>query len=100
MTNPFFERPIVNSPYEYPHQYWELDGSGQPTGILADRRRRAEFITSIPKPTKRRGKVKQAELALYDGAGPSTKKQDYDLTSIINEVRGQVDAWRHLAPSC
>jgi hypothetical protein len=25
MSNPFFDPPIVNSPYEYPHQHWELD---------------------------------------------------------------------------
>lgn len=30
MSNPFFDRPIVNSPYEYPRQHWELDESGQP----------------------------------------------------------------------
>ena len=38
MSNPFFERPIVNSPYEYPRQHWELDESGQPTGNLLERR--------------------------------------------------------------
>lgn len=73
MTNRFFERPIVNSPYEYPQQHWELDPSGQPTGNLIDRRRRAEFITPIPKPKKRRGKEKQESLALDEGLGLSTK---------------------------
>jgi hypothetical protein len=29
--NPFFERPILNSPYDYPRKHWELDDSGQPT---------------------------------------------------------------------
>lgn len=98
MSNPFFERPIVNSPYEYPHQHWELDPSGQPTGKLIKLRRR-EFITPIPKPKKRKGKDKQEELVLDEGLGLTTKQQAYDLTSIINEVRSQVDAWRALAPS-
>jgi type III restriction enzyme len=31
MENRFFEHPILNSPYEYPAQHWELDASGQPT---------------------------------------------------------------------
>lgn len=31
MTNPFFEKPILNSPYGYPARYWELDKTGQPT---------------------------------------------------------------------
>ena len=80
MSNPFFDRPIVNSPYEYPRQHWELDETGQPTGHLLERRRRAEFITPIPKPKKRRGS-RQEELDLDEGKGLSTKKQAYDLTS-------------------
>ena len=34
-----------------------------------------------------------------EGKGLSTKEQQYDPTSIINEVRGHVDAWRALSPS-
>src|SRR6267142_2627795 len=97
MSNPFFDRPIVNSPYEYPRQHWELE-EGLPTGRLIDRRRRAEFIPPIPKPKKRRGS-RQEELDLDEGKGLSTKKQAYDLTSIINEVRAQVDSWRGLPAS-
>jgi len=40
----FFERPILNSPYEYPRQHWELDDEGQPTQGLMETRRRASFI--------------------------------------------------------
>ena len=31
MTDQFFERPILNSPYAYPARHWELDADGQPT---------------------------------------------------------------------
>jgi type III restriction enzyme len=31
MTNAFFERPILNSPYEYPARHWELGPDKQPT---------------------------------------------------------------------
>jgi type III restriction enzyme len=71
MSNPFFDRPILNSPYASPSQHWELDESGQPTQKILDTRRRAEFITPIPKPKKRKSSPK------------------YDPTSIINEVRGR-----------
>jgi hypothetical protein len=56
MDNRFFERPVLNSPYNYPGQYWELDGQGQPTQRIIETRRRAEFITPIPKPKSRRAK--------------------------------------------
>ena len=28
---PFFEMPILDSPYDYPTRIWELDSEGQPT---------------------------------------------------------------------
>src|SRR6202795_3761447 len=62
MDNHFFERPILNSPYDYPSQYWELDEHGQPTQQIIESRRRAEFITPIPKPRKRTAKASQVEL--------------------------------------
>lgn len=100
MGNPFFERPILNSPYEYPQRHWELDAQGQPTQRIIDTRRRAEFITPIPKPKKVKGKATQQAFVFDEGEGLSTKEQQYDPTSIINEVRGYVAEWRVLpAPS-
>jgi type III restriction enzyme len=55
MSNPFFDHPILNSPYECPQRHWELVG-GQPTQQIVETRRRADFITPIPKPKKRKGK--------------------------------------------
>src|SRR3990170_4541245 len=91
-SNPFFDHPILNSPYERPERHWELDEQGQPTQKIIEDRRRAEFITPIPKP-KKRG-AKQEEIIFDEGKGLSSKAQQYDLTSIINKVRGHVDTWR------
>src|SRR5450432_1345182 len=96
MSNPFFDYPILYSPYEYPPRHWELDDSGQPTQKVIERRRRAEFITPIPKPKKRRGSSDQRQIVFDEGKGLSTKEQQYDPTSIINELRQQVDQWRSL----
>jgi type III restriction enzyme len=96
MVNPFFEHPILYSPYEYPTKHWELDDTGQPTQRTIDKRRRAEFITPIPKPKKRRGSADQQQIIFDEGKGLSTKEQQYDPTSIINELRQQVDQWRTL----
>lgn len=99
MSNPFFEKPILNSPYGYPVRHWELDDEGQPTQKIKETRRRAEFITPIPKPKKLKGAAKQESLLFDEGKGLSTAKQQYDHTAIINSVRQQVDQWRRLPNS-
>ena len=96
MDNLFFERPILNSPYKYPARYWELDKQGQPTQHIIESRRRAEFITPIPKPRKRKGLAQQQQIIFDEGKGLSTREQQYDPTSIINELRHHVDQWRGL----
>jgi len=96
MSNPFFDRPILNSPYASPTRHWELDEHGQPTQKILEIRRRAEFITPIPKPKKRKKAAHQDEMVFDEGKRLSTREQQYDPTSIINEVRGHVDAWRSL----
>ena len=94
MGNAFFEHPILNSPYEYPDRHWELDESGQPTQKIIENRRKAEFITPIPKPKKRGKATEQAELVLDEGKGLSSADQQYDPTSVINRMRGHIDQWR------
>jgi type III restriction enzyme len=96
MNPTFFERPIINSPYAYPYRHWELDKDGQPTNRLLDHRRRAEFLTPIPKPRKRKDRQAQEEIVFDEGLGLSTKAQQYDPTPIINELRRHVNKWREL----
>ena len=91
MDNPFFDAPILNSPYAYPTRHWELDATGQPTQVIKPSRRSADFITPIPKPRKQKGAPQQDAL-LFD-ADLSTQAQQYHAT-IINGVRAEVDKWR------
>ena len=95
MTDRFFDRPILNSPYEYPARHWELDEGGQPTDHISGQRRRVSFVTPIPKPRKRKGS--QSQL-VFDAAARrlATDSQQYDLTEIIGSVRRAVDEWRKL----
>jgi len=97
MDNRFFERPILNSPYEYPKSHWELDKDGQPTQKIINKRRSAEFISPIPKPRKRKkADPRQAQLDFGTDEGLSTTKQLYDPTPVINKLRRQVDMWRSI----
>ncbi len=96
MDNRFFEKPILNNPYKYPRYHWELDENGQPTQKIIEERRRAEFITPIPKPRKRKRDEGQQQIVFDEGRGLSTDEQQYDPTSIINELRRHVDKWRDI----
>ena len=100
MDNPFFNHPILNSPYQYPTRHWELDKDGQPTQKIIERRRPASFITPIPKPRRRvianQPDYAQMPLVMDEGMGLSTAEQQYDTTGNINQIRGFVDTWRNI----
>lgn len=98
MDKAFFERPILNSPYECPSKHWELDESGQPTTRILDHRRSVSFISPIPKPKKQRT-ADQTEIAFKDPGGLSVEGQEYDTATIINEVRQEIYQWRALRSS-
>ena len=97
MSDPFFDHPVLNSPYQCPRRHWELDADGQPTQQILETRRRAEFITPIPKPKKRKGATADQQQIVFDeGKGLSDAAQQYDPTSVINELRQLVAQWRNL----
>lgn len=96
MSDLFFEKPIINSPYKIPSKHWELDDNGQPTQKLIDGRRPAKFITPIPKAKKQTKSKFQESILFEDNLGLSDRKQQYDPTPIINEVRNFVNQWRNL----
>jgi hypothetical protein len=101
MSDPLFERPILNSPYEYPVRHRELDSEGQPTQRIIDSRRLVSFITPIPKP-RTRDTAKQQEMvfdeesffvrhAYFLGANDPYKTLKTTLKAEINE-----EAWATL----
>ena len=95
MAGRFFERPILNSPYERPSRHWRLDAEGQPTDEIVDGRREVSFLAPIPKPRKR-GRGQRAMV--FDAAAEriSDENRQYDLADLIGGVRRAVDAWRNL----
>ena len=85
----FFEKPILNSPYECPSGHWKLDEKGQPTGRILSGRREAAFVTPVPNPRRR-----QEEL-LDEKIGEDEQKYQ-KLAHIINGLRQQLRKWRDL----
>ena len=65
------------------------------------RRSRSSRTVAVPNSSRRfrsrrsaRKAAGQQDFVFDEGKGLSTEKQQYDPTSIINEVRGHVDRWR------
>jgi type III restriction enzyme len=102
-VSPFFEHPILNSPYEEPTRHHPLDGEGQPLNEPPrDGRRKSELITPVPKPRKKKRRnagKDQASLDLSGDDGLSSEEQEYNPTPIINEIRRHVGDWRQLNPA-
>ncbi len=93
----FFEKPVLNSPYDYPERHWRLDENRQPTDEVNDARRPAEYITPVPKPRKQKDQPEQKPMPL--GVGKGLSIAEYDPTSTINVLRRHVDRWRALPNS-
>ena len=79
VTKPFFDDPILNSPYGVPTRHHALDAEGQPLDQPpVEQRRRSSLITPVPKAKKQKTKSKQTEFAFRDSLGLSTETQAYD----------------------
>ena len=89
----FFAQPILNSPYAYPGEHWELDEDGQPTNRIIRGRRAAKFVTPVPAPRKQ---TAQRRMVLDEGQGLSGEAQQYDPMPIIASLRRRVDEWRQI----
>ena len=89
MSDQFFKKPILNSPYHRPTQHWDLDQNGLPTQKVIDQRRPASFITPIPRPRKQ--KAVQQNLDLFN-----TPSKNGELSLFINSIRDKVNQWRNL----
>ncbi len=95
MTKPFYAEPILNSPYEVPTRHHALSASGEPLDHPPiEGRRRSEYIAPVPKSRRSKGSAqKQTSLDLDQQDANAAR---YNLSKLINEIRGHVESWRRL----
>lgn len=93
MSKPFYEQPILNSPYHVPTRHHALDPQGQPLAQPPfEGRRRSKYLTPVPS-SKKKKLTTQGELGLSTQQGePGT----YNENPIVNEIRGHLERWRSL----
>ena len=96
----FFDKPILNSPYEYPRKHWELDEANRPTQSINNTRRPSSLISPVPRAQTRRRKNSsendQIDMILDAGDDLSSASQEYNISGYINQIRELVDQWRNL----
>lgn len=90
-SHPFYDHPILNSPYACPTRHWELNRDGVPTHAIKNTRRPSDFLTPIPKPRRQR-----AEQGLLTAEQLSPDDTQEYLKNLINKIRHEVTAWRAL----
>jgi type III restriction enzyme len=96
MVKPFYEEPVLNSPYLAPTRHHALAADGQPLDQppIAGRRR-CSYVVPVPtarKQRRRSGAGTQASLALdseSEASGP-----DYSVARIVDEIRQHLGTWR------
>src|SRR5687768_10688399 len=96
MAKPFYEQPILNSPYLPPSRHHALGEDGQPLDHPPiEGRRRCGYVAPVPSARKRRERGDsdgQATLALDTRSeGPG---QGYGVAQIVEEIRQHLATWR------
>jgi type III restriction enzyme len=82
----FYERPILNSPYQAPELHHPLDDKSQLLeGAPRPGRRPSRPIVPIPA-SRKKASTAQASLEL----------ENYTDHALISEIRGYLDSWRGL----
>ncbi len=80
--------PILNSPYEPPHEHFELGERG-PTGKVLPGRRPSESF--IPIPVSKKGAKDNTDALKLDFDVTGERRE---LNTLINDIRREVERWR------
>lgn len=95
MTKPFYAEPILNSPYTVPTRHHALSESGEPLDHPPiEGRRRSEYVAPVPR--SRRTKNQPKQQTTLDLEQQDQGANSYNLSKLINEIRGHVGTWRSL----
>jgi len=90
---PFYEQPILNSPYFPPTRHHALGEDGRPLEHAPiSGRRRSRYMVPVPKSRRGSGGASQEEF----GFGDEGEKGRYSENAIVNEIRGYLENWRTL----
>ena len=85
----FFEKPILNSPYEYPSQHWVDELDSLPNLLTMQ----ATLFINYPcaecksETQEKRSDDDQMDMVLDAGDDLSSTEQEYNISGYINEIK-------------
>src|SRR5437868_4184566 len=95
MSKPFYEQPILNSPYFVPSRHHALGHDGRPLDFPpSDGRRKCGYVTPVPKARKQRQQDGASQPALDLGTSSDATGQTYGVARIVDEIRQHLASWR------
>jgi type III restriction enzyme len=95
MSKPFYEQPVLNSPYYVPTRYHALGPDGQPLDHPPiDGRRRCGYVAPVPRARKQRKRAGADQKSLDLEAQSDASGQAYSVAQIVGEIRQHLTSWR------
>jgi type III restriction enzyme len=96
MSKPFYEQPVLNSPYHIPMRHHALGPDGQPLDHPPiEGRRQCGYVAPVPKARKQRQRSGvRAQATLDLGAERDIGGQAYGVARIVDEIRQHLVTWR------
>src|ERR1700693_3988274 len=95
VSKPFYEQPVLNSPYNVPTRHHALDAEGRPLEHppIAGRRR-CGYVAPVPQARKQRQRGAGVQASLDLGAERDATGQAYSVAQIVDEIRQHLATWR------
>jgi type III restriction enzyme len=95
LAKPFYEQPVLNSPYHVPTRHHGLDPEGRPLDVAPiEGRRRCGYVAPVPKARKQKQRAGGAQASLDLGGERDAAGQAYGVAGIVDEIRQHLATWR------
>jgi len=99
MSKPFYERPVLNSPYYVPTRFHALGEDGSRLNIRRSTGAAMRLCRTGSKARKQRQRAGGAQATLDLSTGNDAAGQTYGVAGIVDEIRQHLATWRAIPNS-
>ncbi len=95
MSKPFYEQPVLNSPYYVPTRHHPLSPKGEPLDAPpVEGRRQCGYVAPVPTARRQRQRGNNAQATLDLSPERDSAGQSYGVARIVDEIRQHLVSWR------